>query len=460
MTVVILTPLLWLLVPHSRSPLILLVVVYWYFSFYCALFRARRRYSILRLYRRLRRLRRPASFAFRRPFHRCKPAREARFPSEFFLFPVSFEDSIIQPSQSVVLSSVGIPLHKAPASYHQQTSGARQLRRRRQCSFSVATFRLLCGALLFFSAPTTYALPGTKHAVITNASSLNKHHQHNQVASLISRRTAGTSSPSPDFPKDTSPDEGLNDKPFAFIVDTDSRKHCIDTGANRIIVNNISLLKNFQPSSHPGIKGVGGGLVEVGGTGTYTLHLQSDSGHIDSIKFHDAVYVPSSPYNLMPPQLLVKALRANGYDTERATHDDEDYAFNYSKDDKIGKRTTTIRMSSNSLFLFRSAPGFRSFSAVANYIGQSAFFCGFVNGANVVEDSDDEDDSPPTLDQTREAPAPLTSDQTREVPAPPTSDPTREADVSPPTADKTREAAMQPDSVPFTDIDFDPSVPM
>ena len=54
----------------------------------------------------------------------------------------------------------------------------------------------------------------------------------------------------------------LRQHPYCFIVDTDSVPYIIDTGANRIIVNDAKLLKQLNPTSDK-IKGIGGKVLEL-----------------------------------------------------------------------------------------------------------------------------------------------------------------------------------------------------
>ena len=57
---------------------------------------------------------------------------------------------------------------------------------------------------------------------------------------------------------DSNLDEGINMQPYCFVADTNSMPFVIDdTGANRIIVTNIQLLKNFEPINGT-VKGVDG----------------------------------------------------------------------------------------------------------------------------------------------------------------------------------------------------------
>jgi hypothetical protein len=64
------------------------------------------------------------------------------------------------------------------------------------------------------------------------------------------------------------------------------------------------------------------------GTGTIKLPLMSDST-VDSILIKDAVYIPTSPFNLVPPQLLQQKLSEAGYKCAYAKHNDKEYIFQY-----------------------------------------------------------------------------------------------------------------------------------
>ena len=100
------------------------------------------------------------------------------------------------------------------------------------------------------------------------------------------------------------PDNELCSTPYLFVADTDSVPYLIDTAANRVIVNNIKLLSNFK-AIRGGVKGVVGTSVSIHVIGSLYLLLQSDAGAVDSVCIHDTVYVCSSPFNLLPPQILI-----------------------------------------------------------------------------------------------------------------------------------------------------------
>ena len=100
------------------------------------------------------------------------------------------------------------------------------------------------------------------------------------------------------------PDNELRFTSYLFVADTDSVPYLINTTANRVIVNNIKLLSNFK-AIRGGVKGVGGTSVSIHVIGSLSLPLQYDAGAVDYVCIHDAVYVPISPFDLLPPQILI-----------------------------------------------------------------------------------------------------------------------------------------------------------
>ena len=92
------------------------------------------------------------------------------------------------------------------------------------------------------------------------------------------------------------------------MADTDSAEFIIDLGANRIIVNDAKLLTNMC-IIYDKIKDVEGHCIRIKCAGYLTLALKSDKGNVDIIRNLDAVYVPRSPYNLLPPQLIISQMK-------------------------------------------------------------------------------------------------------------------------------------------------------
>ena len=127
---------------------------------------------------------------------------------------------------------------------------------------------------------------------------------------------------------DVQPEPSLRQEPFCFVADTDSTLFIIDTGANRVIVKDSKLLHSFQACSG-GVKGVGGNPVSILGKGSCQINLRADDNSSDSVEMHDAVHVSTSPFNLLPPQLLVLNLKKNNYGVQRFKQDDRRYVLQY-----------------------------------------------------------------------------------------------------------------------------------
>ena len=184
---------------------------------------------------------------------------------------------------------------------------------------------------------------------------------------------------------DAEPDEQLSTMPYCFIADTDSITVALDTGANHIIVNEKCLLTNFRVSKER-VKGLQGKPITAGGQGRICLNLESVDGHVEAIN-HLAIYCPTSPYNLAPPQLLVWALKKRGYHA-RAYHDNEEYVLQYSHPNSgVHKMKTPI--SPNDLFLAQMNHGYKSFFREASKCGPTwSCFAGvaYANTSAIIED--------------------------------------------------------------------------
>lgn len=95
----------------------------------------------------------------------------------------------------------------------------------------------------------------------------------------------------------------------------------------------------------------------------------SDEGKRDNFVAEDAVYVPTLPYNLVPPQLLLKMLRQNGYVIGKSEITENKYIITYQKPTNTNTRTITILLSSNDLFLCRTSEGYSNFFCSAKQTG-------------------------------------------------------------------------------------------
>ena len=323
-------------------------------------------------------------------------------------FSVSLSDAFFETS-SFVLSAVRIPnnLITLPILHTR----AQTIRRNKRNRPSLLTYVLL---LLSFtsSIPTIYAIPGTNHLLVEGQKSLdNAKQQHytkvmmnkirenqtndisHQPLNICTNGDVNQHLPTPDH---------YNNEPYCFVADTDSQQYIIDTGANRVIVNDPSLLANFRASGG-GVKGIGGTPVQIRGHGDLTLTIVSDSGkESHKTTFLNAVYVPSSPYNIVPPQLLIANLKdEDDLDVDYAKHDEQNYIISFKKkglEDEYN--TMTIPISNNGLFQFWTKPGYHSFFADASTY--QCYEC--YNSATVIEDysSDESGNLLQTQDKPRE----------------------------------------------------------
>ena len=99
----------------------------------------------------------------------------------------------------------------------------------------------------------------------------------------------------------------LRQEYICFIADTYSMSYVIDTAVNWLVLNYSSLMTDLKITTAT-IKGVGGIGVQIYGAGKLRLHLKFDDGKFDIITDLDLVFVPLSPCNLIPPQILIKQL--------------------------------------------------------------------------------------------------------------------------------------------------------
>lgn len=303
-----------------------------------------------------------------------------------------------------------------------------------------------------------YSLPGTSH-VLVNERSLDSSRQAALVNTVLDNvQQTAIQSELEAFPATNTEvvDESLRSSPHVFVVDTDSVPFIVDTGANRFIINDASLfVKGTFKMVQGSVKGVGGTPVALCGTGTFRLPLVSDDGSTDRISVIDAVYVPSSPYNLVPPQLLIALLKKQGYQVENSQHDEKSYQFFYQPPGGGEKKVLTVPLNDRGMFSFATKPGFLAFMARA--CGFEPKWKCFAGAAHVIDpDSDDEDQNELSRESATELPREPAREPTRESPRePPPSEPpdASEADIS---------RASIPTSIPHDDSDFEPlsSVPV
>jgi hypothetical protein len=318
------------------------------------------------------------------------------------LFSVHPSQAIIA-SSSMVLSAVRIPIQWCPPSLQHSEKN----RRRAMPCRSSLLLLLLLGSL-FRPSTAVYILPGTNHAIISGgAPSLDSVRQQHLIDTVIQVSTTSNDEPYFALPiEGASPPESLPTQPYCFVADTDSFPFVLDSGANRFIVNDPTLFSSFKPKLGL-VKGIGGSPVPLTGTGTIRLPLKSDSGTIDTVTIDDAVYIPTSPFNLVPPQLLIRHLNKSQYDCDLATHNDKEYVFQYRKagTDVSTKRKLTVPIGNNDLFTVRSNEGYTAFFRKATYYAPE--WCVFVGNSHVIPDDQDDGDGgdrAPTrpIEETRE----------------------------------------------------------
>jgi hypothetical protein len=181
----------------------------------------------------------------------------------------------------------------------------------------------------FSSASLVDALPGTNHPIIPGEASLDLTRQRAYVNAAVNASVSTSSGPTDptalDATAKNSPDAKLlRCLPYCFVADTNSIPFVLDTGANRVIINNVKLFKHFK-SRKGNVKGIGGAPVKLFGGGTVKISLMADDGTVTDVDIDDAVYDPTSPFNLIPPQIIISKIRHDGQYVNYAKHDDREY---------------------------------------------------------------------------------------------------------------------------------------
>ena len=302
-------------------------------------------------------------------------------------FSLSLTHAVVNSRHSPIffLSSINIPITRCPP-YDQRRLKQLRFHLRPIPTRRRSLLSLLLGLFCALNFSTVYALPGHTHALVPE-SSLDASRQLSLariVTAAPSRHIDETTHPpNPPVP----PQPPLLSVPHCCLLDTDSFPAVLDTGANRFIVNDAKLLRNFRPANG-GVKGVGGTSVPLHGIGFFDLPLLSDAGDSDVLTV-DAVYVPSSPFNLIPPQLLFEVMTTAQFQVDRFSHSNTDYVFQYRPPNKP-PRTLTVPIDSRGLFTLWSTPGYTAFFSQA-----AAFNSDFTSFAgHPTSPSPDSDDLP------------------------------------------------------------------
>lgn len=206
----------------------------------------------------------------------------------------------------------------------------------------------------------THALPDTNFALQFSEQGNQGRRDIPAGLNLGSQSDPPTCLPAPGVaPNDV---ETINNAPFCFVVDTDSAQFLIDSGANRYIVNDPRLLKQFEATTGHGVKGIGGAPARVAGLGMLPLSLPTEDGVVLQVP---AVYVPSSPFNIAPPQLMYKDMVKMGLKPTKSTIDDKSITFSFKVPNKKSRSSFSAPCSSRDLFFMETKPGYSSFHAKA-----------------------------------------------------------------------------------------------
>ena len=233
----------------------------------------------------------------------------------------------------------------------------------------------------------------------------------------------------------------------------------MDTGANHVIINDAKLINNFQQSTS-NVKGIGGSPTLLKGTGNTTFSLTNNDNTSIQLPKMNVVYVPTSPYNLLPPQLLIKCLKEAKYKVDYFHHDDNAYHLKFKQPRSSKLHTISFPIGENGLFHLRTSPGYQKFRHQAN---ANKSWCAFAGSVCETVDSTREDlttprpghslkpnvitpPASPTTHSPHLSPHGKTREQTSEG-----HDKTREQ--TPEGHDKTRESPVKKQPI---DITFDP----
>ena len=109
------------------------------------------------------------------------------------------------------------------------------------------------------------------------------------------------------------------------------------------------------------VRGVGAKPTTVAGTGTFNLSLQSDNDIHDRVSAKTAIYVPTSQYNLIPPQIILQVIKEKGCVAHMSQVGKLEFSLHYRQNTEIKFRTLTLPIRSNGLFLFQTSQGYLRF---------------------------------------------------------------------------------------------------
>ena len=172
---------------------------------------------------------------------------------------------------------------------------------------------------VFAQATIVYYLPGTTHALIQGESSNDSFCQCKYINTVICNNAYSISNldniPNTVTTDDVYLDANLLFTLFSFISDTNSTSYFLDPGSNHIIINDVRQFKVFQPCNS-NAKDVVGSNVSIRGTDTTYIPIKYSYEKVDYIKVLDTVFVPLSPFKLLPPKLFIPELQNSGQKTD------------------------------------------------------------------------------------------------------------------------------------------------
>ena len=118
----------------------------------------------------------------------------------------------------------------------------------------------------------------------------------------------------------------------------------MNTGTNRVIVNDKTLLTNFIATKGK-VKGVGANPTTFVGTRDFNLSLQSDNRIHVSFSSKEDIYVPIPPNNLIPPQLLLQIMRYKGCVAHMSQVGEREFLLHYRQKTEVEFRTLATPIS-------------------------------------------------------------------------------------------------------------------
>ncbi|CAJ1948806.1 unnamed protein product [Cylindrotheca closterium] len=116
------------------------------------------------------------------------------------------------------------------------------------------------------------------------------------------------------------------------------------------------MLTNFRLFKG-GIKGINGSPTSITGIGKLSLPIPGTTDRIEV----DAVVAPTSPSNIMPPQLVYKAMKCAGWEPEWPRHNDTEYKIAFTAPSQKEQHEINVKIDDRDLFVFQSEPGYKNF---------------------------------------------------------------------------------------------------